>query len=498
MFNQIKQIGTKDYTKDYIKTIEYVPASYNHVDKNFKLYMAVCNYITTFELDIKISDVELYQDIGSSYQSYNDPYNPSQKDKIEKLFYKPDINNWTLIIDDIYILYSKKDIMEMSDLNGQKNLNTQKSEEQKSIYLISIKSKYSKKIDNFINEALECYKNEINKNKDDKRYIFLPNYQIGPSREDFYYKSYVLNDSKTFDSLFIPNKLDLLNILNNFQNRTGKYSISGVKQQLGLLLHGPSGTGKTSLIKSIAKKFNRHVVTISLSLVTTNNQLFNLMFNLDYTDKIKPVYTGLPKAIENKIYKFENIIYVIEDIDAISKIVHDRGNKEQEQEQEQKQEYDKEIQKYKQQVNDIGDLLKYGSSGGPETAKNMNFFVKEDESDKLNLAGILNAIDGIIDAPGRVIIITTNYPEKLDRALIRPGRIDKIIKMDYILEDQSIEMFSHFFCPKEVSLIEDKLRKVIRENKFTPAQLEQFALESDDINQLLTILINHGLMNLAG
>ena len=30
--------------------------------------------------------------------------------------------------------------------------------------------------------------------------------------------------------------------------------------------------------------------------------------------------------------------------------------------------------------------------------------------------------------PGRVIIITSNYPERLDEALIRPGRIDMMIE----------------------------------------------------------------------
>ena len=37
--------------------------------------------------------------------------------------------------------------------------------------------------------------------------------------------------------------------------------------------------------------------------------------------------------------------------------------------------------------------------------------------------GLLNVLDGIVDTPGRIVIMTTNHPEALDAALIRPGRI---------------------------------------------------------------------------
>ena len=39
--------------------------------------------------------------------------------------------------------------------------------------------------------------------------------------------------------------------------------------------------------------------------------------------------------------------------------------------------------------------------------------------DALNLAGLLNVLDGVVDSPGRIIVMTTNHPEKLDPALVR-------------------------------------------------------------------------------
>ena len=47
------------------------------------------------------------------------------------------------------------------------------------------------------------------------------------------------------------------------------------------------------------------------------------------------------------------------------------------------------------------------------------------KSDKLDLSGLLNVLDGVVDTPNRILVMTTNHPEKLDPALIRPGRIDK-------------------------------------------------------------------------
>ena len=38
--------------------------------------------------------------------------------------------------------------------------------------------------------------------------------------------------------------------------------------------------------------------------------------------------------------------------------------------------------------------------------------------DKLNLSGLLNVLDGFVDTPGRIVIMTSNHPELLDPALI--------------------------------------------------------------------------------
>ena len=47
-----------------------------------------------------------------------------------------------------------------------------------------------------------------------------------------------------------------------------------------------------------------------------------------------------------------------------------------------------------------------------------------DDQSGVTLSGLLNCMDGITAPEGVVIVMTTNFPERLDAALLRPGRID--------------------------------------------------------------------------
>ena len=60
---------------------------------------------------------------------------------------------------------------------------------------------------------------------------------------------------------------------------------------------------------------------------------------------------------------------------------------------------------------------------------------------RLTFSGLLNAIDGVTSTEGRILFMTTNYIDRLDPALIRPGRIDL---KQYIGHCSSIQLFSMF------------------------------------------------------
>ena len=67
----------------------------------------------------------------------------------------------------------------------------------------------------------------------------------------------------------------------------------------------------------------------------------------------------------------------------------------------------------------------------------------------VTFSGILNILDGVARKNGQITFITTNYANKLDRALIRPGRIDKKISFTYAKKSQIKAIFDVFFPEKE-------------------------------------------------
>ena len=84
--------------------------------------------------------------------------------------------------------------------------------------------------------------------------------------------------------------------------------------------------------------------------------------------------------------------------------------------------------------------------------------------------GLLNVIDGLFSSHGRILIMTTNHPEILDSALIRPGRIDLILDFKKTTRETVIDMFRHFYdLPdyKNEQFIE------IEDYEFSPAEINQ-------------------------
>ena len=64
---------------------------------------------------------------------------------------------------------------------------------------------------------------------------------------------------------------------------------------------------------------------------------------------------------------------------------------------------------------------------------------------RLSLSGLLNALDGVASTEARILFMTTNYLERLDPALIRPGRVDYKQCIDYATVHQLQCMYSRFF-----------------------------------------------------
>lgn len=78
---------------------------------------------------------------------------------------------------------------------------------------------------------------------------------------------------------------------------------------------------------------------------------------------------------------------------------------------------------------------------------------------RISLSALLNIIDGVAASEGRILIMTTNHLEKLDEALIRPGRIDMIVKFDLASTEMIATLFRNIFATIEGDLPKPK-RKI--------------------------------------
>merc|ERR1719498_409583 len=88
-------------------------------------------------------------------------------------------------------------------------------------------------------------------------------------------------------------------------------------------------------------------------------------------------------------------------------------------------------------------------NGSTKTAGEQS--AKKAVADALNLAGLLEVLDGVVDAPGRIVVMTTNHPEKLDPALIRPGRVNFALELGCMKSQALMELVEHIMQEKLTS-----------------------------------------------
>ena len=233
---------------------------------------------------------------------------------------------------------------------------------------------------------------------------------------------------RSMDSVFIEKfkKNELLQALNNFVNNEEWYLQHGIPYQLGILLYGVPGSGKSSLIKAIASYLKYDIYYLSAS------QLYKLEDGLD----------SLPE---------KNSILVIEDIDC-EPATHQRFSP-----------------KDREEIVSV--------TGPPDKINSLDRFMTI-----TNLADILNLVDGLCSTHGRIMIITTNYIEKLDPALIRPGRIDLKLEVGYV-NREIFDQFSMSFFGRYL------VESIYIPDKLTCAELQDMVLQGMELEDVVRCIL---------
>lgn len=262
------------------------------------------------------------------------------------------------------------------------------------------------------------------------------------------------NNYRKLDTIILKNNIKdkIKNDVQLFLNSEEWYQHRDIPYTRGYLFYGHPGTGKTSMIKGLSLFSKRHIHYLMLNEVENDSQLLELVKNINYKETI----------------------LVIEDIDAMLNIVKSRNPN---------------MKSYEEYIEEKEKISKMTTE---EWRKKEYEFEKKKST--ITLSGLLNVIDGLFSSHGRILIMTTNHPEILDAALIRPGRIDCKFLFDNCDIDQIGKLYEMFFNLELTELNNNQLLK-IKNKKYSPAQITsiflryrnnpEIALEHlDDIDEL--------------
>ncbi|PHT41338.1 hypothetical protein CQW23_20192 [Capsicum baccatum] len=124
-------------------------------------------------------------------------------------------------------------------------------------------------------------------------------------------------------------------------------------------------------------------------------------------------------------------------------------------------------------------------------ANYLNFDIYDLELSAVTLSGLLNFIDGLWSSCGdeRIIIFTTNHIEKLDPALLRPGRMDVHVHMAYCTPCGFKLLASNYLGIKDHKLFKE-IEELIDIAYVTPAEVAEQLLKEDEVEHSLKGLIN--------
>ncbi|KIJ65534.1 hypothetical protein HYDPIDRAFT_88652 [Hydnomerulius pinastri MD-312] len=189
----------------------------------------------------------------------------------------------------------------------------------------------------------------------------------------------------------------------DFLDSKSWYSERGIPFRRGYLLYGAPGSGKTSLIHSIAGELGLDIYIISLS-----------RSGLDDT-ALSELISDLP----------ERCIALMEDIDAA---FHHGLNREPKQ------------------------SPSSPTASNPEEGNGQRDNPAAPSVSRVSLSGLLNALDGIGAQEGRILFATTNKYRSLDPALCRPGRMDLHVEFKLASKYQAEELFKRFYAPSPSEL----------------------------------------------
>ena len=410
----------------------------NYAERNVKKFQTSTTEIMTNNRDLNIN-------------FWN---NESDKDKsLNTSFINLPINNKKIIIyDDIQF--------ELNDIKTKENSDDDKKKTPAvagfNKYVITISThKKMDYLDNFVDRCLKEYFASKNKNVDDKLKIYeLDSFETSENHIESIFTTHLSEHNKDLKTnIFFEDKHKLINYINPFIYNPDeivnigeeKYKRVGFTFKAGLLFYGSPGCGKTSTIKAILKYTNRHGININLSKITSCKQLEHVFR--------KRIFNGVELS-------GKQLCFILEDCDATeNNFILSRNDND----------VDRTPIENKGDISDFAKFVEFSTS------------TKNVKSDQLNLSCFLNILDGIIELHGIMIILTSNFPERIDEALIRPGRIDYRHEFKKASHNTVIQMLKFKYELSDEDVIKHLSDFNIRDEVLSPAKIQTICFENNNI-----------------
>ena len=270
---------------------------------------------------------------------------------------------------------------------------------------------------------------------------------------------------RSFDNLFGKEIHQVRQQILEFEKSEQEYQRLGKPYTFGMLFHGPPGTGKTSLIKAISKETRRHIIRLQITNQTDADILRSFLTNENVILRIGNENHHVTIPMERRLYVFEEIDAGNEEFLFKRKQVKKKKKKknkkkntkkntkknkkrdedEDEDEEDDEEEEDEEDEEDEEEEEEDEEEEEEEENDDDKRKKPCVPGVRLQEYSRLTLGDVLEILDGIVEMPKRMIIFTSNHPERLDPALLRPGRIDINIKLDYCDRQQVIDIFEFHF-----------------------------------------------------
>jgi hypothetical protein len=250
-----------------------------------------------------------------------------------------------------------------------------------------------------------------------------------------------ISQNITFENIHFDKKPELLEWVNKFKD--GKMYPKGLcmSNKLGILLYGPPGTGKTGCISALANYLKRDIVMIN---------------SLNLCDVSK---TKLSQRIRDDRRRY---IFVFDEFDYL---LSDKSSK-------------------KNSMAEYRDMLLYADA---DERKQIMEEIKKGPSNKdgpVDQAFLLKMLDGVGENDGRIIIATTNYPEKINPLFLRPGRFDVKLELGYCTYDMFVNICLVKFEDIKNPEYKERIEAILTKN-ITPLILINTIVIHSSVEELL-------------